>query len=256
MGQVAVGELLILNALLDVLVVEIEVVDVVVGAVPLVVVGDDRLERGFLALGVLPVVLLLLGEVLLELLDVLVALCGRREDGCELQRDELGVGGLTLGLEPLEDIVVFDGVVDRGGSEQRVEASASGGGIVLIEDSLGDRLLGENLAGLEGSGVLGFVIIDVETEDVPILDRVSDGVGVELFLEEVLGGSKGGDVSLDLLDGRVVLKNRGASEAEELGVREELLDSLVGFAELRPMALIEDEDHPLVLELFEPLLER
>ena len=96
----------------------------------------------------------------------------------------------------------------------------------------------------------------MEAEDVPILDRVSDGVGVKLFLEEVLGGSKGGDVSLDLLDGRVVLEDRSASEAEELGVREELLDGLVVLAELRPVALVEDEDHPLVAELLEPLLER
>ena len=96
----------------------------------------------------------------------------------------------------------------------------------------------------------------METEDVPILDRVGDGVGVELLLEEVLGGSQRGDVSLDLLDGRVVLKDRGASEAEELGVREELLDGLVVLAELRAVALVEDEDHPLVSELLEPLLER
>ena len=96
----------------------------------------------------------------------------------------------------------------------------------------------------------------METEDVPILDRVGDGVGVELLLEEVLGGSQRGDVSLDLLDGRVVLKDRGASEAEELGVRKELLDGLVVLAELRAVALVEDEDHPLVSELLEPLLER
>jgi len=44
-------ELLILDALLDVLVIEVEVVDVVVRAVPLVVVGDDDLERRLLALG-------------------------------------------------------------------------------------------------------------------------------------------------------------------------------------------------------------
>ena len=126
----------------------------------------------------------------------------------------------------------------------------------MSRNGLGNRLLGESLAGLEGRGVLGLVVIDVEAEDVPILDRVGDGVSVELFLEEVLGGSKGGDVSLDLPDGRVVLKDRGASEAEELGVREELLDGLVVLAELRAVALVEDEDHPLVSELLEPLLER
>ena len=79
---------------------------------------------------------------------------------------------------------------------------------------------------------------------------------MELLLEEVLGGSKGGDVSLDLPDCRVVLEDRSAGEAEELGVREELLDGLVVLAELRAVALVEDEDHPLVAELLEPLLER
>ena len=218
-GQVAIGELLILDTLLDVLVVEVEAVDVVVRAIPLVVVGDDDLERGLLALGVVPVVLLLLGKVLLDLLDIFVALRRRREDGGDLERDELWLGGLPFGLELLEDFVVLDGVVDRGCSEQRVETSAAGRGIVLVEDGLGNRLLGKSLAGLEGRGVLGLVVIDVEAEDVPILDRVGDGVSVELFLEEVLGGSKGGDVSLDLPDGRVVLKDRRAREAEELGVR-------------------------------------
>ena len=95
-GQVAVGELLVLDALLDVLVVEIEVVDVVVSAVLLVVAGDDGLERSLLALGVVPVVLFLLGEILLDLLDVLVTLRRRREDDGDLEGDEIGVGGLAF----------------------------------------------------------------------------------------------------------------------------------------------------------------
>ena len=128
------------------------------------------------------------GRSLLDLLDVLVALRRRREDGGDLEGDELGVFGLALGLKLLEDLVVLDGIVDRGGGQQRVEASASGRGIVLGEDGLSDRLLGEGLPVLEGGGVLWLVVVDVETEDVPILDRVGDGVGVELLLEEVLGG--------------------------------------------------------------------
>ena len=67
---------------------------------------------------------------------------------------------------------------------------------------------------------------------------------------------KASDVSLDLPDDRVVLEDRGAGEAEELGVREELLDGLVVLAELRAVAFIEDEDHSLVAEVLEPLLER
>ena len=106
---------------------------------------------------------------------------------------------------------------------------------------LGDRLLRERLTWLEGGGVLWLVVVDVEAEDIPILDRVGDGVGVEIFLEEVLGGSQGCDASLDLPDRRPLSsEDRGASEAEELGVRKELLDGLVVLAELRAVALVED----------------
>ena len=146
--------------------------------------------------------------------------------------------------------------LNRGRSEQRVETSAAGRGIVLVEDGLGNRLLGESLAGLEDRGVLGLVVVDVEAEDVLILDRMGDGVGVKLFLEKVRGGSKACFVPLDLPDARVVFEDRGTSEAEELGVREERLDGLVVLAELRAVAIVEDEDHPLVSERPEPLLER
>ena len=54
------------------------------------------------------VVLLLLGEVLLDLLDVLVALRWRREDRSDLEGDELGVVGLALGLKLLEDLVPWN----------------------------------------------------------------------------------------------------------------------------------------------------
>ena len=94
-GQVAVGALLVLDALLHVLVVEIELADAVVGAVAGVVVGDDGLERGLLALGVVLVVLLFLRQVFLDLLHVRVALGGRREDAGDVQRDEVGIGGLA-----------------------------------------------------------------------------------------------------------------------------------------------------------------
>jgi hypothetical protein len=87
-----------------------------------------------------------------------------------------------------EQLVVFDGVVDRRGGEDGVEAAAAGGGIVLGEDGLDDGLLRDRLAGLRRVGPLGLEVVDVETEDVPVLDRVGDGVGVELLLEEVRRG--------------------------------------------------------------------
>ena len=60
---------------------------------------------------------------------------------------------------------------------------------MLVEDGLDDGLLGERLAGLEGSVLsFGLVVVDVEAQDVPVFDGVGDGVGVQLLLEEVLGG--------------------------------------------------------------------
>ena len=51
-GQVGIGPLLVFDALLHVLIVEVELADAVVGAVAGVVVGDDGLEGFFLLLGV------------------------------------------------------------------------------------------------------------------------------------------------------------------------------------------------------------
>ena len=87
---------------------------------------------------------------------------------------------------------------------------------MFVEDGFGNRLLGKRLPRLGGGGIFWLVEIHVEAKDVPILNRVGDGVGVELFLEQVLCGSQGGCIFLDLSGGRVALEDRGASEAEEL----------------------------------------
>ena len=67
--------------------------------------------------------------------------------------------------------------------------AAAGGGVVLVEDGVDDGALGERLAGLEGVLAVGLVVVDVEAQDVPVLDGVGDGVGVQLLLEEVLAWS-------------------------------------------------------------------
>ncbi len=114
--------------------------------------------------------------------------------------------------------------------------------------------LGERFAGLECSLLLGLVVVDVEAQDVAVLDGVGDGVGVQLLLEEVLRGFERLDVAFDALVAGVLLEDGRAGEAEELGVGEELLDGLVVVAELRAVALVEDEDHALVAERFEEVL--
>ena len=127
---------------------------------------------------------------------------------------------------------------------------------MLVEDGLNNRLLGESLAGLQSERIRGLVVLNVEAEDVPILDRVGNRIGVELLLKEILGSQKRGDVTLNLLGGRVFLEDRRASEAKELGVGKELLDGFVVLAELRAMTFVKDEHHSLIAERLKPLLER
>jgi hypothetical protein len=137
-GVVGIGPLLVFDALLHILVVEVELAEAVIGAVAGVVIGEDGLERGFLALGVHLVVRLLLRQVFLNLLHIRIALGGRGEDAGDVQRLEVGVGGLFLSLHGLEQRVVFDGVVDGRGGEEGIEAASAGGGIVLGQNRLDD----------------------------------------------------------------------------------------------------------------------
>ena len=89
--QVAIGILLVLDALLHILIVTVEFVDGVVGAISLVVIGDDGVQRFLLFFGFDGVVDLLLRQVLLDLPHVLVALGGRGEDAGDVQRLEVRV---------------------------------------------------------------------------------------------------------------------------------------------------------------------
>ena len=173
------------------------------------------LSAAFLAFGIVPVVFLLLEEVLLNLLDVFVALRRRREYSGYLERYELGDRRiLSLGLERPENLKIFDGVVDRCGRQECIEKTATARGIVLVENSLGDRTLGERLTGLGNVDVFRFVVVDMEAEDVPVLNRVGDRVGMEFILEQVFCSSKRSRFPLDLPDGRIVFEDRGAGEAE------------------------------------------
>ena len=52
--------------------------------------------------------------------------------------------------------MVFDGVVDGRGGEEGVETAATGGGIVLGEDGVNDRPLGDGFAGF-GRGYFVFL---------------------------------------------------------------------------------------------------
>jgi len=142
LAQVGVGVLLILDALLHVLVIEIEFADAVAGSVAGVVVGDDAGERGLLAFWVLLVVGLFLRQVFLNLLHVLIAFGGRGEDAGDVERCKIGVLRPDFALHGLEQVVVFDGVVNAGGGQDGVEFAVGGGGVVLGQNGPDHLALG------------------------------------------------------------------------------------------------------------------
>jgi len=196
-GVVAVGVLLILDSLLYVLIVEVELAKLVVGAVLGVVVGNDLLQSGLFLFRLLLVIGLLLGQVFLQLLYILVAVRRRREDTGDMERNEVRIFGLALGLHLLEQAVVADGVVDGGRGQHRVEAAVVGCGIVLGQNRVHHGPLGQHLAGfravllglatgcLVGLALLvsfrlalWFEIVDMKAQHVAVIDGVGDGVGV------------------------------------------------------------------------------
>ena len=252
---VGIGPLLVFDAFLHILVVEVELANGVIGAVAGVVVGKDALEGFLLLFRLNGVVGLFLRQVFLNLLHVLVALGRRREHAGNVERLELEIGRLLFRLQLREQAAVFDGVVDGRGGEDGIEASMGGGSIVLGENSLDDGALGDGLAGFRRfrrgfrrdaeistrDACAPLIVVDVEAEDVPVINGVGDGVGVELLLEEVLCGAHGGLSVHDLLLRGIGLEDGRAGEAKELGQRKEFLNRLVVLTELRAMALIEDE---------------
>ena len=257
LAEVGQGEFLGLDAVLHVLIVGVEIAQAVVGAEAVVVIAEDRFEGLFLFVGRGLVVGLFLWEVFLQLLYVRIALGRWREDAGDVERAEVGVGILAGGLHLLEAVEVGDGIVDRGGGEHGVKLAACGDLVVAVEDGFDDGLLGDGLAGHRGGFPLfhlGFEVIDVELEHIAVFDGVSDGVFVQLLLEDVFGGPVAGDCAVDLLNGGILLEDGGAGEAEELGVGEEVFDRLVVFAELGAVALVEDEGYALVGDGGEELL--
>ena len=126
---------------------------------------------------------------------------------------------------------------------------------MLVEDRLGNRLLGKYLPRLGSGSIFRLVVIHVKAKDIPVLNRVGDSVSVEFFLKQVLGGSQGSRFPFDLSGGRIVFEDRCASKSKKLRLWEELLYGFVILAKLRAVAFIKNEDHSFVAELFKPLLE-
>src|SRR5690625_3351126 len=230
MRQIAVGVLLVLDALLHVLIVAVELADDVAGVVPGVVVGNDFFQGGLFLLRVLPVVGPFLGQVFLQLPDILVAVGRGRENAGNVERRVIRVFGLALGLIRLEQPVVSDGVVDGGGGQQGIEAALAGGGLMLGENGVHHRPLGDGLIGLGrfglGTGLLfglrrvrrAFVleVVDMKAQHVAVINGVGDGVGVQLLFKDILGGAVAAHGAVDLLVAGVFIKDGRAGKAEQL----------------------------------------
>ena len=144
-GEICVGPLLVFDALLHILIIEVELAEAVIGSVAGIVIREDGFQRGFLPLGVHLVVRLLLRQIFLDLLHIGIPLGGWGKDAGDIQRLKVGISCLlllfTLGLHGLEQSMVFDGVVDGGGSQEGIEAASTSGGVVLGEDGLDDGFL-------------------------------------------------------------------------------------------------------------------
>ena len=88
-------------------------------------------------------------------------------------------------------------------------------------------------------------IVDAERENVAVIDRVHNRVGVELLSEGLRRGQHRQVVSL----GRISRKNRRAGKAEQVIVSERLDDFRVHISKLAAVALVEDDDAMLVEHL-------
>ena len=254
--QVGIRPLLVLDAFLHILVVQVKLAQAVVGAVARVVIGQNRLERGLLAFRVFLVVGLLLRQVFLDLLHIRVTLRRRRKHAGDVQRLELRIGGLAFGLQFLEQRVVGNGVVDGRGSQNGVETPPASGSIVLGQNRLDDGLFGHRFARLGWVLAFGLVVVHVEAQHVAILDGMGNGVGMQLLLEQVCRGAHGGLGILDFLLAGIGLENGCASKTEQLRPGEKRLDGLVVVAKLRAMAFVKNEDDALILQRFQLFLVR
>lgn len=107
-----------------------------------------------------------------------------------------------------------------------------GCGVVFVNDGLCYCLFCEWFFLFCGGVFFGFVVVDVEVEDVLIFDCVCNCVGVEFFLKEIFGGLKCGDVIFDLFYCGIVFEDWSFCEVEELGVWKKFFDSFVVFVEL------------------------
>ncbi len=88
-------------------------------------------------------------------------------------------------------------------------------------------------------------IIDMKAQHIFVFNSVGDGIGVQLLFEYIFGGFEGADGAVKLLVSSVIIKNRRAGKAKQLGLGERFFNGSVVIAELRAMAFVKDEYYAL-----------
>ena len=104
------------------------------------------------------------------------------------------------------------------------------------------------MGGGNGFIAFGFVIIDMEFQDVAVINGIGDGVGVQLLFKNVQGRLKCGICAVNAFVTGVFFENWRAGKAEQLSFREEVFNRLMVVAELAAVAFVKDKDHAFVFE--------
>ena len=252
-GQVLVGVLLILDAFLYVLIVQVKFIDAVIGAVGGIIIGNDRLKGSLFLFGGFGVIQLFLGQVFLNLLHILVAFSGRRKHAGNAQRLIVAVCRHAFCLNLFEKLVILYGVSDAGRSKQRIEFALGGGGIVFVQYGFHDSTFEKRLTGLGDAFALRLVIFNEEAQHVAIFNGMGNGVGVQLTLKNICGGLVRSLFAFKLRVGGVCFKYRGAGEAKKLGIGEKVFDGFVVITKLGAVALVKNKHHALIPQGFQAL---
>ena len=232
MGQIRVRVLLIFDALLDILIVEIKLTNAVVGAVLGVVVGNDAFKGSFLFVRSHRVVGLFLRQVFLNLLHILVAVRWRRKHTDDIQRLIVRACLLQFGLLVFESGVIVNRIIDGCGRQNRIELAPSRGTVVLGQNGFNDLLLLHRLTWLGLVLTFWFEIVHMKSQHIAIFNSMGNGVGVQLLLKNILRSLIGCLLAFNLLIAGIGFKDRCASESEQLSVGEKFLDGLVVVTEL------------------------
>ena len=123
MRNVFITIFLRLDTSLNVLIISIELRNRMIRPVLLVIIINNHLESRFFLAGLLLVIETLLRQILLNLLHILVALGRRGEDASNIQRFVIGIFRHSFLLNLLEQIVVFDGIIDSFGCHNSIESA-------------------------------------------------------------------------------------------------------------------------------------